>query len=147
MALSLRAARRGDAPALAALDAAATDFPWSESQFGESIASHRVAVLEEAGELLGLLVHQRVLDEAELLNVAVAPKVQGQVHGARLINHLMEAHRGQARRLLLEVRASNRRAIDLYGRCGFVRVAVRKGYYPSAQGREDAWIMAYEYPR
>jgi ribosomal-protein-alanine acetyltransferase len=144
--VSLRAARATDAPALAALDAAASGFPWSESQFAESLASHRVEVVEEGGEVVGFAVHQRVLDEAELLNIAVAPGAQGRGLGGRLLRHLLDAHRGVARRLFLEVRASNGRAIDLYQRHGFVRLGVRKGYYPGTQGREDAWIMAHDYP-
>ena len=44
--------------------------------------------------------------------------------------------------LWLEVRASNSPAIALYESLGFNEVTVRKNYYPAAQGKEDAVIMA-----
>ncbi|MNR57792.1 ribosomal-protein-alanine N-acetyltransferase [compost metagenome] len=44
--------------------------------------------------------------------------------------------------LWLEVRASNRAAIALYEDLGFNEVTVRRNYYPSANGREDAIVMA-----
>ncbi|MCR2392783.1 ribosomal-protein-alanine N-acetyltransferase, partial [Salmonella enterica] len=44
--------------------------------------------------------------------------------------------------LWLEVRASNQAAIALYEDLGFNEVTVRRNYYPSAHGREDAIVMA-----
>jgi ribosomal-protein-alanine N-acetyltransferase len=46
-----------------------------------------------------------------------------------------------ARTLLLEVRPSNPAALRLYERYGFQRIGVRRGYYPSHHGREDAVVM------
>ena len=43
--------------------------------------------------------------------------------------------------MLLEVRPSNPAAIRLYDRYGFQRIGVRRGYYPAAEGREDAIVM------
>jgi ribosomal-protein-alanine N-acetyltransferase len=40
------------------------------------------------------------------------------------------------------VRASNRAAIALYRRAGFIDVSVRRGYYRNAGGSEDAVVMA-----
>ena len=44
--------------------------------------------------------------------------------------------------ILLEVRPSNERALDVYRRHGYVQIGRRKGYYPAgAAGREDAIVM------
>ena len=44
--------------------------------------------------------------------------------------------------ILLEVRPSNERALDVYRRHGYVHIGRRKGYYPAgAAGREDAIVM------
>ena len=44
--------------------------------------------------------------------------------------------------LLLEVRPSNEGAVGFYEQSGFLRVGVRRGYYPSGKGkREDALVM------
>jgi ribosomal-protein-alanine N-acetyltransferase len=44
--------------------------------------------------------------------------------------------------LWLEVRASNVAAIALYESLGFNEATIRRNYYPTADGREDAIIMA-----
>jgi len=44
--------------------------------------------------------------------------------------------------VFLEVRPSNRTALRLYDSLGFNQVGLRRGYYPSDKGREDAIIMA-----
>jgi len=40
------------------------------------------------------------------------------------------------------VRASNQAAIQLYESLEFNQVSLRRNYYPTATGREDAIIMA-----
>jgi ribosomal-protein-alanine N-acetyltransferase len=42
------------------------------------------------------------------------------------------------------VRTTNTAAIALYQNSGFVDLAVRRGYYPARDGREDALIMKKE---
>lgn len=151
MSVIIRDATDADLLTLVDIDSAATPFPWSVGQFAESLANHRVLVSEEGGEVCGFLVFNRVVDEVELLNVAVDPARQGRGHGAALVTRLIELNRSHASQIFLEVRASNQRAIDLYTRLGFSRTGMRKGYYPalpdagSAQGREDAWIMCHVY--
>ena len=90
-----------------------------------------------------LLVYLRVLDEATVANVAVLPQHQGRGLGSQL---LAEALRHLAsdgvRRCLLEVRASNAVALQLYRRHGFSTDGVRKDYYPDGDGREDALLMS-----
>ena len=51
-------------------------------------------------------------------------------------------HERGGRECFLEVRASNTSAYRLYERYGFNEVGRRRGYYPSAEGREDALVMA-----
>ena len=44
--------------------------------------------------------------------------------------------------VVLEVRPSNDRAVEVYERYGFMGIATRRGYYPAAEGRrEDAIVM------
>jgi ribosomal-protein-alanine N-acetyltransferase len=51
------------------------------------------------------------------------------------------ARRINMRRMVLEVRASNAAAIALYRSAGFEQIGLRRGYYPAANGREDALLM------
>jgi ribosomal-protein-alanine N-acetyltransferase len=64
-----------------------------------------------------------------------------------MLHHLLEvAERAQVEAIFLEVRASNHPAIQLYYTTGFVQVGVRKDYYPSGTGPEDALILMRELP-
>lgn len=60
-----------------------------------------------------------------------------------LLEHLIDEleKRGVAT-LWLEVRASNAAAIALYESLGFNEATIRRNYYPTTDGREDAIIMA-----
>jgi ribosomal protein S18 acetylase RimI-like enzyme len=68
-------------------------------------------------------------------------------HGSALLREALElARRRGAESLFLEVRPSNFAAQALYRRFGFQRIAVRRGYYPSHFGREDALVYTIEIP-
>ena len=80
--------------------------------------------------------------EAHLLNLTIAPMWRRHGLGRDLLEHSLACacdHRADS--LFLEVRTSNASAIALYHSSGFVDLAVRQGYYPARDGREDALIM------
>ena len=84
-----------------------------------------------------------VLDEATLFNIAVDPAFQRRGLGRELLTHLIrELETRDVFTLWLEVRASNVAAIALYESLGFNEATIRRNYYPTAEGREDAIIMA-----
>lgn len=135
-----------DLAAVSALEASLQSFPWSTGNFADSLAAgHDARVLRSAGELVGFSVVMNVVDEAHLLNIGIARPCQGQGHGARLLRQIIDdARAAGAMRLLLEVRPSNRQAIDFYQAFGFRQIGVRRGYYPAALGREDALVFDKE---
>lgn len=135
-----------DLDAVTELERSVQAFPWSRGNFADSLsAGHGVWVCRIGGELVGFSVVMVVCDEAHLLNVAVAKRHQGQGYGARLLQHAMrQARLYGARNLLLEVRPSNQRALELYRLFGFRQVGLRRGYYPAAVGREDALVFERE---
>ncbi|HJW27207.1 MAG TPA: ribosomal protein S18-alanine N-acetyltransferase [Rhodocyclaceae bacterium] len=139
---------QNDLEAVAELEQSVQAFPWSRGNFADSLAAgHGVWVSRIGGDLVGFSVVMVVVDEAHLLNVAVAKRYQGQGHGARLLRHVMEQARLHgAAKLLLEVRPSNQRAVELYRLFGFRQIGLRRGYYPAAIGREDALVFERELP-
>lgn len=145
MDIPIVAANEMYVPQMFAIEAGVTAFPWTEKQFLESIQAHHCHVLLDGDQVAGFLVSSRVMDEVELLNIAVAPNRQRHGHGARLLCWLVEYHQPEAKNVFLEVRASNKAAIALYLAFGFQQTGVRKDYYPSAGGRENALVMNYEY--
>ena len=131
--------------AVVAIEDQAYDHPWTRGNFLDSVrAGYQAQLLVAGTQLLGYFVAMKGVDEVHLLNLTVAPDCQGQGWGRVMLDALAQWSRGQgAQWLWLEVRASNERAQQIYGRYGYRRVGERKGYYPDAQGkREDAVVMS-----
>jgi ribosomal-protein-alanine N-acetyltransferase len=97
-------------------------------------------------KILGFAAFHRIIDEVELRNMAVDPDHRLQGVGRALL----EAARDRmlvagAKRVFLEVRASNKPAQSLYYSLGFAIHSLRKDYYRGP--REDALVLALElYP-
>ena len=134
--------------AVMAVEVASYAFPWSRGNFIDSLAAGHLAwLLMDADDmLLGYFVAMVGVDELHLLNITVAPAVQGRGHARRLIEALVGlARERRASQLWLEVRETNGRARAMYGRLGFVQVGQRKNYYPAGFGRrEDAVVMSLQ---
>lgn len=128
-----------------ALERSVFPFPWTRGNFVDSLSSGYDCwtVRDAAGELAGYYLLMYALDEAHLLDVAVAARRQGQGLGRRLLHQLAARARSQGMTsILLEVRPSNERALEVYRRHGYIHIGRRKGYYPAgAAGREDAIVM------
>jgi ribosomal-protein-alanine N-acetyltransferase len=96
----------------------------------------------EGGAVVGYILFWHVVDEIHLLDVAVAPAERRRGVGRALVQDLLSyAAEHDARKVLLEVRASNLAAVALYEALGFSRLGVRSRYY--ADG-EDAIDMILE---
>ena len=119
---------------------------WSErsvaSEMTNELSLWLVAV--EDGRLAGYVGSQTVIDETDMMNVAVHPDFRRRGIGEKLILDLVEALKEKgSRSLTLEVRASNEAAIGLYEKLGFRQAGRRKNYYRNP--REDALILRKEW--
>lgn len=116
--------------------------PWSREHFLQEITSSRGIPLvgEYQGVIIGYICLSVLLDEAQILNIAVDTNFRNRNVGYQLMQHATKAavERG-ARTLLLEVRQSNNAAIILYEKLGFSRDGIRKKYY---EGQENAVLMS-----
>ena len=133
-----------DLDAVQRIEDSAYPFPWTRSNFIDSLAAgHLAEVLDGGAALLGYFIAMVGVDELHLLNITVAPSWQGRGLGRALLDAVSRHGRERGlQRLLLEVRESNMRAQALYLRQGFEVIGRRKAYYPAAQGREDAVVMS-----
>jgi ribosomal-protein-alanine N-acetyltransferase len=121
--------------------------PWTRGNFSDALCSnYQCKVYEsEPGGMLGYAVLMLAVDEAELLDIAIAAQHQRQGWGRKLLEEMMVlARRHAMRSLVLEVRASNLAAISLYRNSGFVDIGLRRDYYQTENGREDAILMGRE---
>jgi [ribosomal protein S18]-alanine N-acetyltransferase len=139
----LRAMSAADISTVAAIEAQAYPFPWSEGNFADSLgAGYGCVILEQANVSLGYAVVMNAVDDLHLLNITVAPAFQGKGFSHRLLSWVEEvARRDHCSGVLLEVRPSNQRARTIYEHLGFAAIGLRRGYYPAVSGREDAIVM------
>ena len=120
---------------------------WSYNLFVSSLcAGDECWVLSYGREISGFIIYRSVLDEAEILNIAIKPTYQRQGLGEYLllflINTLTEK---KIINCFLEVRESNAAAIALYEKCGFVMAGVRQNYYPlcdKSSNKKQEWEHA-----
>lgn len=137
----------GDVDDVYALEASVYPHPWSRGNFIDSLASgyNGWTLREVGGALVGYFLLMCAVDEAHLLNVAVAAPYQRQGLGLYLLDKIVACARGLSMEsILLEVRPSNLRALKVYQQYGFVEIGRRKNYYPAHNGqREDAIVMRF----
>ena len=83
-----------------------------------------------------------MLDEWEIVNVAVDPAFRREHLGSRLLEAVLQEARAQgAKQIFLEVREGNAPARGLYEKYGFRPIARRKHYYDHPV--ENAIVMAW----
>ena len=119
-------------------------YPWTPGNFSDALRSKYVCKVyeSESDGMLGYAVLMLAVDEAELLDIAIAAKHQRKGLGRALLEELLTlVSRADMRRMVLEVRASNAPAIALYRSAGFEQIGLRRDYYPATNGREDALLM------
>jgi ribosomal-protein-alanine N-acetyltransferase len=135
--------RLSDLAEVARLEKSLYQFPWSLGNFRDSItAGYDCWTVAHGEAVIGYAVLMIALDEAHLLNVAVAPEWQNQGIGRAFLDHLVGAARAASCQIIyLEVRPSNVSARHLYRTMGFQQIAIRPDYYPALEGREDALFL------
>lgn len=138
-----RAMQVEDLDAVVSIERQVQFHPWNKQQFLDSLSSaSHCSVLEQSGQIIGFCILQTVVDEANLLLMAIDPQYQGKGCGVMLLEQSLLALGERCVMVFLEVRASNQVAIGLYEKLGFHQVGTRRGYYPAPNGREDAQVMA-----
>ena len=131
---------------VAALEKLCFSDPWSEnsvaSELNNPLSLWLVALDGET--VAGYVGSQTVMDESDMMNLAVHPDYRCQGIGSRLVDELIkELKKKGSQRLTLEVRVSNEPAKRLYDELGFSEIAVRKRYY--SHPKEDALILRKEW--
>lgn len=130
-----------DAGAVYAIESRCFAMPWTERQCLAAFAQKAFlayGVFQSTG-LLAYVTFYHVIDEFEILNIAVLPEFRRMgIARHLLLTTLQEAKKMAIQSIGLEVRVTNAPAIGLYENCGFVRTGVRPHYYPDTG--EDALL-------
>lgn len=131
---------------IAALEKQCFSDPWSENSVASELTNELSLwlVAEEEGTVAGYVGSQTVLDESDMMNIAVAPECRRRGIATALISELVTHLKRRGSRVLrLEVREGNASAISLYEGLGFTRLGLRKNYYRNP--KENALILGKEW--
>lgn len=132
---------------LIALEGVSTRHPWTIGMLEGSLAANadcrRICL---STETIGYWVVQRILEEAEILNIVIFRPFQARGYGYAAIRKLQaELARDGVQKIFLEVRESNLVARTLYAKTGFEQIGIRPRYYRALsqnESPENAWVMA-----
>ena len=131
---------------VAALEKQCFSDPWSENSVASELENPLSLwlIAEEDGAVCGYVGSQTVLDETDMMNIAVRPDCRRKGIAAALITELVSRLKARGSRVLrLEVRESNFSAIALYEALGFTQLGLRKNYYRNP--KENALILGKEW--
>lgn len=116
--------------------------PWSANSVAGELTNPLSLwlVAVEDGAVIGYVGSQTVMDESDMMNIAVHPDHRRKGVAQALVAALIEGLRQRGSSCLtLEVRGSNESARALYDRLGFLEIGVRRNYYRAP--KEDARIL------
>lgn len=140
----VRPARIGDIETVGLIERASFPDPWGPGEFRTVLDSPQTIFLvaEDVGAaaVSGYSIALTVLDESEILNIAVDSSCRGHGLGGRLLDAALECARERgANAAFLEVRESNEPARKLYASRGFSEISRRRKYYRNPA--EDALVL------
>ncbi|MCW8901807.1 MAG: ribosomal protein S18-alanine N-acetyltransferase [Gammaproteobacteria bacterium] len=129
-----------------AIEESVYSFPWTRTIFHDCLnVGYFCWVLQHQDKIVAYSIMSVAADESHLLTIVVAKDEQGKGYGKKLLDEMIRlASKNGAKAMYLEVRMSNKTAIQLYHQRGFNELGIRNNYYPAEQGREDALILALD---
>jgi len=135
-----------DVDRIHAIEQAAYPFPWTRGVFVDCLrVGYACFGLQFGKELAGYTIFSWAAGEAHLLNLCVHPDWQHRGYGSLLLEYAINhVARLESKTILLEVRESNPRALELYKNRGFAVIGRRPSYYQAGDQREDAIVMRME---
>ena len=119
-------------------------YPWTARNFSDCIEKgYYSMVLEDNERLVGFAIMAISSEESHLLNIGVNKDFRGSGFGEQLLKKMIIAAEVMgSKKIILEVRVSNKIAYRLYEKLGFHEIGERKKYYRLPEGREDAYVMS-----
>jgi ribosomal-protein-alanine N-acetyltransferase len=119
-------------------------YPWTARNFSDCIEKgYYSMVLEDNERLVGFAIMAISSEESHLLNIGVNKDFRGSGFGEQILKKMIIAAEVMgSKKIILEVRVSNKIAYRLYEKLGFYEIGERKKYYRLPEGREDAYVMS-----
>tara|TARA_B100000767_G_C19651293_1_gene486846 strand:- start:256 stop:744 length:489 start_codon:yes stop_codon:yes gene_type:complete len=129
-----------DIPNVVSIERNSYDYPWNENIFRDCLLSgYTSVVVKKANLIVGYAILSSAVDEAHILNFCIDEDYRSLGFGDQLLDYLIDQSKASGtKKIFLEVRPSNVKAIALYIKKGFEKIAKRPSYYRHINGREDA---------
>ena len=125
------------------LEVESYDFPWTKEILRDCILyKYDAFTIYFNNILVGYIIAKIAFPETHILNLTISKNFRKKGLGTSLIKLIINDSmiRG-TEDIILEVRVNNHDAISLYQKLDFKKVGVRKDYYESEEGREDAYVL------
>ena len=134
--------QKNDAPCVAKIERECFSVPFSESDIlsylENPIWRFLAAKISEA--VVGYISYTVILDECQIVNVAIVPTLRKMGIGSKIIEAFLEEIKNEGvKSAFLEVRESNLPAINLYKKFGFLEIGISKNHY--SKPTENAILM------
>lgn len=135
--------RKSDIEIILDIERSSNSYPWTKKNFLDCLEKNYYCLVQEIqNEVSGFAIQSIAIDESHLLNIGVKKNYRRKGFGEEILNQIILFSKVMGcKKIFLEVRISNIRAIKLYEKEGFRKVDIRKNYYKLREGREDALIM------
>ena len=119
-------------------------YPWTELNFKDCLErGYYSLALEEEGLFVGFAIMAISSEESHLLNIGIKKEKRRLGLGEKLLRKMIIAAEVMgSKKIILEVRITNKSAYKLYEKLGFEEIGTRKNYYRLPEGREDAFVMS-----
>ncbi|MFT4452422.1 ribosomal protein S18-alanine N-acetyltransferase [Parvimonas sp. G1425] len=116
---------------------------FDEKFYLEYIKNQRVVVAEKENIIVGYVLFNQILDEAEIYKIVVSKEFRKKQIAFKIVEFLLdELKKNNVKKIFLEVRKSNIPAISLYKKCGFIDIREIIDYYTNP--KEDGIMMLKE---
>jgi len=119
-------------------------YPWTELNFKDCLErGYYSLALEEEGLFVGFAIMAISTEESHLLNIGIKKEKRRLGLGEKLLKKMIIAAEVMgSKKIILEVRITNKSAYKLYEKLGFEEIGTRQNYYRLPEGREDAFVMS-----
>ena len=142
-AWQIRLMRTGDLDQVIKIEKKIYDFPWGMNVFMSCLNMHyENHVIEWGQRIVGYSVMMVTATECHLLNLCIESDFQRCGLGRKLLKLALNRAKSRGvKRVVLEVRPTNQVARNLYNSENFSETSIRKDYYPTKAGYEDALVL------
>ena len=116
--------------------------PWKYETFLSSFeVGHMGLICKNDNRMIGFIIFSPISPEAHILSISVRNEMQSKGIGTLLLKSMLDQCKVMNyKKIFLEVRVSNEKAINFYEKFGFSKDAIRNNYY--TDNSEDALLMS-----